>query len=360
MKNYFTVLLAMLLAMTTAIPTQGQEEAGIILQHRETYFTEVRKLDAKYKEQRSELDAKLLESVKALENHYAEQANLEGVIAVREVLEAIEDPFSDVVMPTRKNTDVLQRTIEQHMQTLRALDTEETKARDELKTKYIAFLERVKQKLTVERKIEEALVIHNEIERLNDELKRVPPPKPAPAKTQPKPTPPAEEKPPAPEGAKFLSEAEVIDQIKTLVGATITFNGRVKTIENDSMNNRSFIATLQGGLKIRFAMPENTEFAKRGANTIIKARQGEDILAAGATLAIQCTVAKGVVHHAMPNSFVTTSIIGSDSPAVRRRFRADCGGPCPPLPPQRYLTTRFCTVCGIERTDTLVYMMSPY
>ena len=69
---------------------------------------------------------------------------------------------------------------------------------------------------------------------------------------------------------------------------------------------------------------------------------------------MQAEIARGVVHHTVPNSFLNTLVLGSDSASARRRFRADCGGPCPKLT-QRYASMQICGTCGNERTATLIY-----
>ena len=368
MRNNFVFGLAAFLVLAGGLRAPAQEAADVVAQHRETYFTEVRKLDAKFSEQRKELDKKLATAVKALEERFAGEGNLEGVLAARETLEAIEDPFSDVVLPKRKNTDALKRAIEQHFQSARTLDTEETQARDELKTKYITYLERVKQRLTTERKIDEALAVHNEIERLNNEQKKAEqlaaPAKPAqPDKTLPvrpdiikNPQQPLQPLPPNPDARKFTSDAEVVEKLKTLSGTTVSINGRIKAVENDNMTRGAFFITFESGVKLRLALPENTEMGKRGGVGILKGKgnYGEDILAPGAHIAVQTEIAKGTIHHTVPNTFLNCLVIGSDSTAARRRFRADCGGPCPRLT-QRYASMQICGTYGNERTATLIY-----
>ncbi len=373
--KYWRIALLAAAVMGGVWARAADDEADVVKEHRETYFTEVRKLDAKYTEQRKNIDKKMSEAVKVLEERYAAQGNLEGVLAAREILQAVDDPFEEVVVPARNNIDELKRVLDQREQFFKTLDTEETKTRDELKTKYIAFLERVKGQLTVSRKIDEALAIHNEIERLKNEQKlgqKLAAPAVSAATPQnPRPTfvntPPPPRTPP--ENARtFMTEADVIDQLKTLTGTSVTFNGRVKTLENDNSNRGYFLLNMEGGIKIRLAIPDGTELAKKGGASILKVKDqprsyyytpppGEEVLGVGTQVAIQTTIAKGVVHHAAPASFLNAVLIGSSSAAARSRFKADCGGPCPALT-SRFYSTRICDVCGNERTDAQVIYYS--
>ncbi|MCL1887344.1 MAG: hypothetical protein FWF96_00530 [Kiritimatiellaeota bacterium] len=352
MKN--RILLAALLASLGGLRAAGQDEADVVLQQRETYFAQVRKVDAKYAAQTRELEQQLAEAVKALEARYVADANLGGVLAAREVLDAIEDPFVEVVTPGPGNHDALHRAVEQHLQKTRALDAEETRLRADLKARYIAHLEKIKQKLTTETKIEEALAIHNEIQRLGEEMRRAPklPDPPPPPADEEGAAPPAETRP-APDKRVFLSEAQVIAQLKALSGSTVTFNGIVRSLESDGSSRVFFFLTLEGGLKVRLPIPANTQLAKRGNASVLRA-QNADVLAAGARVAIQATVAKGIIHHAAATTFINPALVGSDSALTRRWFRADCGGPCPPLP-QRYINAYPCGTCGNERVGTLFF-----
>jgi len=349
MKN---TILQIMLAVSLASPCglRAQDAAPTPAQHRETYHAEVRKLDARFAARLKELEKELSTAVHELETRFVKEGNLAGVVAARGVLDALEDPFVEVAAPEQGAPAALRRAVEEHQKQTRALDAEEVRARGNLKAKYIEYLERVKQRLTTERKIDEALAIHKEIERLNEEVKRAPAtPADPDVAVEAAPSREPEKSAPNPGARALLSEAELIERLKTLSGTPVAFHGRIKSIENDGMSRTSFYINLDGGVKFRLPLPNNSQLAKRGNTSVLRSRN-TDILLPGARVAIQANIARGTIHHAMPNTFLDTVLIGSDSALARRSFQALCHAPCQPLSNSHPLA-RSCPVCGIGRVD---------
>ena len=385
MKNFCnaTLRLAGTLALQAALLCSAAHAQGNALaQQRETYSAETKKITAKCLALRQELDEKFTASVKAVEARYIAEANLDGVLAAREVLKAVEDPFADVTAPTQKNTDVLRRAVEQYNQQTRALDADETRQRDDLKTRYIASLERAKQKLTTEGKIDEALTFHNEIERLKKEMARAAPA--APAETK-QPAPSKKSAPPKTENdddeettesetaGNILSEADIVDKIKSMAGTTITFTGRIKALEEDNAVKGSVIIVLEKGTKFRLAIPGDLELVKHGNGTTIRSlnRYGSyfmrlnlvasqsiqlarckssqilnalnaiDAFPARSTITVKADVIpQGVHHHAMPNTFVNTTLIETSAPVANWCYNLANNPLKPPPQPPRFLPER--------------------
>jgi len=375
--------MAFLLAVAGAAQSAAQEEPAALAQQREHYFTAVREQDAKLLQQNETLKNQLAKNVEALGARYKDQGNFDGMIATHEILEALEDPFQDVVIPENKNIDDLKNILNRYFQREREIAAADSKARDELKAAHIANLENEGKKLFEARKMDDARAIHNEIQRLKKEQERGASPRPETraatpadprAATLPDPRavaqPPAAQ--PAPAAKPFTTEAEVIEKLKTLANTTVVFNGRVRSLERSGANDGNFLVTFEGGLKMRLNFPANSELAMRAGVSLLKAKDppkprytsryynnqpppGEDILLAGMRLTVQATIARGgVLNHAAPNSFVNPAVVGSDNAVVRRHFNALCGGPCPTV--QRGVPSAvrvvMCQLCGNEQIHT--------
>ena len=367
---------AALLAAAGVSMARGQDEPAALTKQRENYFAEIRKQDAGYSQQSETLKKQLSANVDTLGKRYKEQGNFDGMMATHEILETLEDPFLEVAPldPKIKNVDELKTLLTRYFQRSKELAAEDAKARGELKEAHIANLENEGKKLFEEKKMDDARLLHAEIQRLKKEQAAKPEPRP-----EPRPTPPLETRvdpraapqpEPAPNAKTFQTEAEVIEKLKTLANTTVVFNGRVKSLDKSGANDGMFLATFDGGLKLRLNFPANSELAMRGGAWLLKAKDppkpryqsryyvnqpppGEDILLAGMKVTVQTTIARGgVLNHAVPSTFTNPSVVGSDNAVVRRYFNALCGGPCPTV--QRSFSARVvvCPLCGNEQIHT--------
>lgn len=364
--------------LAAACASAAGETPEALKKPRETYFAQIEKLDARFDGRRKEMDARLATSVKALEPRFAEKGNLEGVLAVREVLAAIEDPFEIVVVPARENIDELKTMVGQYETMSKELDDEEAKVREELKTKYIAYLERMKTQLTMAQKIDDALVLHNEIQRLAEEQKAAaarlarpaPAPEPAPAIRPPEhsgaamPRRVTAPSVPEPEKLDILAEADMVQKLKESSGKAIVFSGKVKQLEPDHARGK-FLMILEGGTKLRIDVPAHAELFRKTAGVGLKIKResnfysssgspslpsnGTVVLLPGTHVMVRSTISKGVVLHSAPASFLENRIIGSDNAHIRSLFRADCLGPCTTTGDY---ATQYCTTCGHLRDST--------
>ena len=317
-RDFSTFILVTALTLFCVMPSLGQDENTALKKQREKYNDEVAKIEAWYAELRKKPESRSLERLKQI-------------------------------------------------------NSEEDKARDRLKEQYIAYLERTKKQFNDEGKLDETIVIDNEIMRIEGEtMAKIPLPATAPpADGKKQETPhltPAEIIP----ASGILEEAVLVQHIKALSGETFKIHGRVRSLAEDSLKQGSIILVLEGGSKIPIFMPQDVELftdsirnqaflqalngrgsyfaysvpksTKRSSRVDLRQCQGSIIhkaltavgaFSAGSEVVIETSIAKGVVHHAMPTSFQKTALVSTSSSvgAWLYKLRPKTQPPAIPTPP---------------------------
>lgn len=131
------------------------------------YQAESQKINAKYDAQAMTAMGEYSESLTALEQAYAKKGNLEDVVAVRAEVARFEKQRTipeDALVETPVELRKLQEKFRQQPAVLNA---EKTKALAKATAAYVVRLEKLKKSLTQSMKVDDALAVKAEIEKVN-------------------------------------------------------------------------------------------------------------------------------------------------------------------------------------------------
>ncbi len=320
--------------MCAAVLLQAQTKPPLTALQ-ETYEQYKTALTTKYDEQQNVLDASLLPRLETLEERYIQKGDLDGVLAVRAARKQLDEslaaktPYEPSDAP---ETPELRQLLADHTTAREAIAD---KQRDEfqlLNTKYTESLDKLKRRLVMEDKIDDAVAVQKEIEHIAALQPKI-------AKPKPDPFPPPSELPPiavAPPVAKpvidankLLTSAELVDNIQELAGKPVRFYARLLNMERDS--GKRVILTLENDIRIRQELlnleplfnTRNLRYDNLNLNQVYVYRIGNTFL-------FEATLTQ-TPNASAYSTFRNATIRGCDSQVARNYLDVKCQAPCPSM-----------------------------
>lgn len=322
--------------MSFSIAADLDEVPAVLKKSHAIYVEQTSKILKQSEEERKKANDETASSIKTLEAEYALKGNVEGMLAIKGILDFLQNPDENTItIPEHKNLDELHAIINQREKNLQQLAAGNAKARVELMANYLAHLERLKVQLTTNRELENALLIHNEIQRLTEEQNQfrtiageiINDKKKTDSKVE---TPASPAAPAHPlDLSKILNEQDVVRHLQNLKGSSLTFNAMVQSLASGTISRDAVDLILEGGTRIRIKLPQHTVVVRDLNQVYLRARRSDHDRRCShicckrvwqprnKRIQIKTTISPGVVHHGSPSSFKKVYVIDLDD---RDRF----------------------------------------
>jgi len=161
MKNINFATFTIFISLTLSLVASSVPELD---RYKSIYQKELKRLTATSQTQRLFVPQNHIKAMKKLEMEYQQSGDLKNLLAVRkERKRFIGDPRVHAIIPVATPTK-LRALQESYIANYDSIKENRTQGIDELKEKYIAVLKNLQTTLTKQGKIDEALVVMNEIE----------------------------------------------------------------------------------------------------------------------------------------------------------------------------------------------------
>ena len=329
MKNLF--LKITVCAVLCASLAQAQEKSALeTLQ--ESYAQFQSQLAAKYSGQQTALDAALLPRLDALEQNVMQKGDLDGVLAVRKARDSLNQALNGKTpfeLPDAKALPELQQLFNEHKDARAAIVDKQREEHQTLTAKYAEGLDKLKRKLVVEDRIDDAVAVQREIEKLPVAETKAPAPVFQPQPQAPEPVRPAAVAPakPAIDAAKLLTAEELAANIQDLAGKNVRFQARLMNMERD--NDRRVFLIFDQGIRIRQDLPNLLPFFNSGRIRYDNFNLNQVyVFRIGYTFLIETTLSQtpSINNH---TTFRNTTIRGCSDQVARNYLKVSCQAPCP-------------------------------